>query len=56
MKKALLLAGALVATLAGLSSAAAAPERATAPSADPGVTSKRIVLGGTFPLSGPASL
>jgi branched-chain amino acid transport system substrate-binding protein len=56
MRKALLLAGALVATLAGLSSAAAAPERATAPSATPGVTSKKIVLGGTFPLSGPASL
>jgi branched-chain amino acid transport system substrate-binding protein len=56
MKKALLLAGALVATLAGLSSASAAPERATAPSATPGVTSRTIVLGGTFPLSGPASL
>jgi branched-chain amino acid transport system substrate-binding protein len=56
MRKALLLAGAIVATLAGLSSAAAAPERATAPSATPGVTSKTIVLGGTFPLSGPASL
>jgi branched-chain amino acid transport system substrate-binding protein len=56
MKKALLLAGALVAVLAGLSSAAAAPERAAAPSATPGVTSKKIVLGGTFPLSGPASL
>src|SRR5215217_3332294 len=56
MRKALLLAGALVATLAGLSSAAAAPERATAPSATPGVTSRTIVLGGTFPLSGPASL
>src|SRR5215207_3189656 len=56
MRKALLLAGALVATLAGLSSAAAAPERATAPNATPGVTSKTVVLGGTFPLSGPASL
>jgi branched-chain amino acid transport system substrate-binding protein len=56
MRKALLLAGALVATLAGLSSAAAAPERGTAPSATPGVTSKKIVIGGTFPLSGPASL
>ena len=56
MKKALLLAGALVAALAGLSSATAAPERATAPSATPGVTSKNIVIGGTFPLSGPASL
>ena len=56
MKKALLLAGALVATLAGLSSASAAPERSTAPSATPGVTSRTIVLGGTFPLSGPASL
>ena len=56
MRKALLLAGALLATVAGLSSATAAPERATAPSATPGVTSKTIVLGGTFPLSGPASL
>ena len=56
MRKALLLAGALIATLAGLSSAAAAPERATAPNATPGVTSRSIVIGGTFPLSGPASL
>jgi branched-chain amino acid transport system substrate-binding protein len=56
MRKALLLAGALLATLAGLSSAAAAPERATAPSATPGVTSRTITIGGTFPLSGPASL
>jgi branched-chain amino acid transport system substrate-binding protein len=56
MRKALLLAGALIATLAGLSSAAAAPERATAPNATPGVTSRNIVIGGTFPLSGPASL
>jgi branched-chain amino acid transport system substrate-binding protein len=56
MRKALLLAGALVAMAAGLSSAAAAPERATAPSATPGVTSRTIALGGTFPLSGPASL
>jgi branched-chain amino acid transport system substrate-binding protein len=56
MRKALLLAGALLATLAGLSSAAAAPERATAPSATPGVSSKTITIGGTFPLSGPASL
>ena len=56
MRKALLLAGALLATLAGLSSAAAAPERATAPRATPGVSSKAITIGGTFPLSGPASL
>jgi branched-chain amino acid transport system substrate-binding protein len=56
MRKALLLAGALLATLAGLSSAAAAPDRATAPSATPGVTSRTITIGGTFPLSGPASL
>jgi branched-chain amino acid transport system substrate-binding protein len=56
MRKALLLAGALVAALAGLSSAAAAPELSTAPSATPGVTSRSIVIGGTFPLSGPASL
>jgi branched-chain amino acid transport system substrate-binding protein len=56
MKKTLLLAGALVAMLAGLSSAAAAPELTTAPSATPGVTSRSIKIGGTFPLSGPASL
>jgi branched-chain amino acid transport system substrate-binding protein len=56
MRKALLLAGALVAALAGLSSAAAAPELSTAQSATPGVTSRSIVIGGTFPLSGPASL
>ncbi len=55
MKKALLLAGALIATLAGLSSAAAAPERSTAPTATPGVTSRTVTIGGTFPLSGPAS-
>jgi branched-chain amino acid transport system substrate-binding protein len=52
----LLLAGALVAMLAGLSTATAAPELATAPSATPGVTSRSITIGGTFPLSGPASL
>jgi len=50
-----LLAGALVAMLAGLSTATAAPELTTAPSATPGVTSKTITIGGTFPLSGPAS-
>jgi branched-chain amino acid transport system substrate-binding protein len=55
MKKALLLAGALVAALAGLSSAAAAPELYTAPSATPGVTSKTVTIGATFPLSGPVS-
>jgi branched-chain amino acid transport system substrate-binding protein len=52
----LLLAGALVAMLAALSTAAAAPEITTAPSATPGVTSRSIIIGGTFPLSGPASL
>ena len=51
----LLLAGALVAMLAALSTATAAPEITTAPSATPGVTSKSITIGGTFPLSGPAS-
>ena len=56
MRKALLLLGALLATLAGLSSAAAAPDRVAAPSATPGVTSRSITIGGTFPLSGPASL
>jgi branched-chain amino acid transport system substrate-binding protein len=56
MRKALLLAGALLATVAGLSSAAAAPERTLAPSATPGVTDRTITIGGTFPLSGPASL
>jgi branched-chain amino acid transport system substrate-binding protein len=52
----LLLAGALVAMLAALSTATAAPEITTAPSATPGVTSRSITIGGTFPLSGPASL
>jgi branched-chain amino acid transport system substrate-binding protein len=52
----LLLAGALVAMLAALSTATAAPEITTAPSATPGVTSRTITIGGTFPLSGPASL
>ena len=51
----LLLAGALVALLAGLSTATAAPELTTAPTATPGVTSKTITIGGTFPLSGGAS-
>jgi branched-chain amino acid transport system substrate-binding protein len=55
MKK-LLLAGALIAMLAALSTATAAPEITTAPSATPGVTSRTITIGGTFPLSGPASL
>jgi branched-chain amino acid transport system substrate-binding protein len=49
-------ATALVVALVGLSSAVAAPERTTAPSQAPGVTSRTITLGGTFPLSGPASL
>ena len=49
-----LLAGALVAMLAALSTATAAPEITTAPSATPR-TSRSITIGGTFPLSGPAS-
>ena len=47
---------ALVATLAlSLSSAFAGTDSATAPAADPGVSKTSIKLGGTFPLSGPAS-
>jgi branched-chain amino acid transport system substrate-binding protein len=56
VKRFFVAAAALVAALVGLSSAVAAPERATTTSQAPGVTSRTITLGGTFPLSGPASL
>jgi branched-chain amino acid transport system substrate-binding protein len=53
MKRLLVLTAALsVAIGASLSTAGAAPELAT----ETGVTSRSVVLGGTFPLSGPASL
>jgi branched-chain amino acid transport system substrate-binding protein len=53
MKRLLGLTAALgVALAASLSTAGAAPQRA----AETGVTKNTIVLGGTFPLSGPASL
>jgi branched-chain amino acid transport system substrate-binding protein len=52
MKRLLGLTAALsVALAASLSSAGAAPQKAS----ETGVTSKKIVIGGTFPLSGPVS-
>ena len=57
MKRLLLAATALVATMAvGLPGAFAHSTRTAAPAADPGITSRTITIGGTFPLSGPASL
>lgn len=57
MKRLLFVPAALVAALAvSLPGAYGRVEGAAAPAADPGVTRTRIVLGGTFPLSGPASL
>lgn len=56
MKKALFLAALVVAALAvSLPGAYARPDAKAAPAATPGVTATTIVLGGTFPLSGPAS-
>jgi branched-chain amino acid transport system substrate-binding protein len=58
MKKALI-ASALVAIAAlvvSLPGAFATTRAETASTATPGVTSKLITIGGTFPLSGPASL
>ena len=52
---ALVFAAALVAAAASLS-AAATPDVTTSSSAQPGITNKSITLGGTFPLSGPASI
>jgi branched-chain amino acid transport system substrate-binding protein len=46
---------ALAVLLAALLTATGASARPDAPRADPGVTSDRIVIGGTVPLSGPAS-
>ncbi len=51
----LVLAAAVVAAAASLS-AAATPSATTSTSAAPGVTKKSITIGGTFPLSGPASI
>ncbi len=51
MKRRILLLGALVGALA----ATAAISALAAPNATPGVTARTITLGGTFPLSGPAS-
>lgn len=57
MKRALffVLAASLLAATAGISASANPSAKATA-SAAPGVTSKTITIGGTFPLSGPASI
>jgi branched-chain amino acid transport system substrate-binding protein len=55
VKRVLFAAAALVATMAvGLQGAFAQPERAAG--SDPGINSRTITIGGTFPLSGPASL
>ena len=57
MRRALLLVACLVAAAtASLPSALAAHREASTPAATPGVTQSSIVIGGTFPLSGPASL
>ncbi|MFN2469806.1 MAG: ABC transporter substrate-binding protein [Gaiellaceae bacterium] len=56
MKRALFVAVAtLVAIVASLQVAAAAPQRGTA-ATETGISKNAIVIGGTFPLSGPASL
>jgi branched-chain amino acid transport system substrate-binding protein len=57
VNKALTLLAALVAALAAsIPGAFGKMQVAAAPQATPGVTSSQIVIGGTFPLSGPASL
>jgi branched-chain amino acid transport system substrate-binding protein len=57
VRKALIAFTALGALLVvGIPGGFARTDGAAVPSADPGVTSRSIVLGGTFPLSGPASL
>jgi branched-chain amino acid transport system substrate-binding protein len=57
VNKALTLLAALVAALAAsIPGAFGKTQVAAAPQATPGVTSSQIVIGGTFPLSGPASL
>jgi branched-chain amino acid transport system substrate-binding protein len=57
MRKALLVVACLVgAATASLPSALAAHREASRPAATPGVTKSSIVIGGTFPLSGIASL
>ena len=56
MKKLALACAALVGALAvGLPAAAARPGADAVRTADPGVSASRIVIGGTVPLSGPAS-
>ncbi len=57
MKRALLfvLAAAILAATAGIS-ASANPSGKSAAAGTPGITSKSITIGGTFPLSGPASI
>jgi branched-chain amino acid transport system substrate-binding protein len=57
MRKPVLVSAALVAaTVLCVPAALGATRAASSEAATPGVTSKSIVLGGTFPLSGPASL
>jgi len=51
----LLLACAALVALASVPAASARPAAGTTTSADPGITAKTILLGGTSPLSGPAS-
>src|SRR5262245_12167728 len=55
MKKTLALVACFVGAIATLSSASAARDRATSVAATPGVTKSSIVIGGTFPLSGPVA-
>jgi branched-chain amino acid transport system substrate-binding protein len=56
VKKLLVALAALTAALAAsIPGAFARTEGSTAPAADPGISSSAITLGGTFPLSGPAS-
>jgi branched-chain amino acid transport system substrate-binding protein len=57
VKKALAALAALAAIMAvSIPGAFARPDSGASPSAVPGVTSRSITIGGTFPLSGPASL
>jgi len=51
----LLLACAALAALVSIPAASARPAAGTTATADPGITAKTILLGGTSPLSGPAS-
>ncbi|HET8651076.1 MAG TPA: ABC transporter substrate-binding protein [Gaiellaceae bacterium] len=56
MRKLLLAAGALVGALTvSLPGAFARVDGGAAPAADPGITSRSITIGGTFPFSGPVS-